>query len=436
MNANNDPVHTFLMEAHNICVQAQFIVDSLPNAEIPAVERSTHQLGAVRRVVAVIDDPAITEDIRETLIADVDKLLSPLEDFLANPPPPPGASLPRVHTGLPGRPRYSLDLQRALLLHDLGNSWTDISHAMGVDRKTLYRQFEVAGISTARREFTDITDNALDEIVAEISLSHPWAGIIKRRVYKVRGSNALWHHDGNEKLRPWGFYVHGCIDGHSRLIIYLACRSNKRKATVAELFQAAVAIFGWPSRMRGDFGTENNEVERLMIAFWGIPHRAYLRGRSRHNVRIERLWRDVRKDALEAFRQIFDYLEKSELLDMENPIHSTCFRTAAITRGYWTGDPGDNVNAVASDPLYGFDGEAPLPPAATSDNEPLERTEQPVGTAAERENGILVNGDEDLLAAKELLGNFDCDRDDGNWGIEVYCEAVVRMTSQLNDNLY
>ncbi|KAF7359937.1 Integrase catalytic domain-containing protein [Mycena venus] len=160
MNANNDPVHTFLMEAHNICVQAQFI------------------LGAVRRVVAVIDDPAITEDIRETLIADVDKLLSPLDDFPANPPPPPGASLPRVHTGLPGRPRYSLDLQRALLLHDLGNSWTDISHAMGVDRKTLYRQFEVAGISTARREFTDITDNALDEIVVEISLSHPFVGSV------------------------------------------------------------------------------------------------------------------------------------------------------------------------------------------------------------------------------------------------------------------
>jgi hypothetical protein len=99
-------------------------------------------------------------------------------------------------------------------------------------------------------------------------------------VYKVRGSNALWHHDGNEKLRPWGFYVHGCVDGHSRLIIYLACRANKWQATVAELFLAAVAEFGWPSRVRGDFGTENNEVERLMIAHWGILHRAYLRGRS------------------------------------------------------------------------------------------------------------------------------------------------------------
>lgn len=105
------------------------------------------------------------------------------------------------------------------------------------------------------------------------------AGIIKRRVYRVRGANALWHIDGNEKLRPWGFWVHGCIDGHSRLIIYLTCRSNKRAATVTKLFLAAVDMFGWPSRGQGDFGRENNEVERRMIARWGLAHRAFLRGR-------------------------------------------------------------------------------------------------------------------------------------------------------------
>lgn len=112
-----------------------------------------------------------------------------------------------------------------------------------------------------------------------LNLESRWSGIIKRRIYLVRGANALWHNDGNEKLRPWGFYVHGCIDGHSRLIIYLECRSNKRSKTVGGLFKAAVAVFGWPSRGRGDFGKENNEMERLLIAHWGEAHRAYLRGR-------------------------------------------------------------------------------------------------------------------------------------------------------------
>jgi len=123
-------------------------------------------------------------------------------------------------------------------------------------------------------------------------------------------------------------------------------------------------------------------------------------GSSIHNVRIERLWRDVRKDSLEAFRQVFIYLEElglfrhgrscppymsipclpethpksldrtrdawnhHKLRTMRNKTPIAIFelsRQAAITRGYWTGDPGDD-HQTASDPMYGFDGEAPLPP--------------------------------------------------------------------------
>ncbi|KAJ7933586.1 hypothetical protein B0H13DRAFT_1856091 [Mycena leptocephala] len=39
-----DNVHNFFMEAHRICQEAQFILDSLLNAEQPAVERIAHQL--------------------------------------------------------------------------------------------------------------------------------------------------------------------------------------------------------------------------------------------------------------------------------------------------------------------------------------------------------------------------------------------------------
>jgi hypothetical protein len=42
---------------------------------------------------------------------------------------------------MPGRPRYYLDLDRAHLLHNLGNTYEEIALAMGVDHKTLYRQF-------------------------------------------------------------------------------------------------------------------------------------------------------------------------------------------------------------------------------------------------------------------------------------------------------
>ncbi|KAJ7794889.1 hypothetical protein B0H14DRAFT_2621490 [Mycena olivaceomarginata] len=84
---------------------------------------------------------------------------------------------------------------------------------------------------------------------------------------------------------------------------------------------SAVPIYGWPSRVRGDFGKENNGVERCMIAKWGQRHRAYIRGRSTQNIRMERAWRDVRKATLDIFCEIFMYLEANDLLDMENPIH-------------------------------------------------------------------------------------------------------------------
>lgn len=98
-------------------------------------------------------------------------------------------------------------------------------------------------------------------------------------MYSVRGANSLWHQDGNEKLRPWGFYVHGCIDGFSRLLVYLCVSSNKRANTVTEMFEEAVGRLGLPSRVRGDYGTENNGIEALMLKRRGPQHRGYIRGK-------------------------------------------------------------------------------------------------------------------------------------------------------------
>jgi hypothetical protein len=69
-----------------------------------------------------------------------------------------------------------LDLRRAQELHALGNTWKDIASAMGVVRQTLYNHMAASGFSTARKEFTDISDDYLDELVAEISLEHPFIG--------------------------------------------------------------------------------------------------------------------------------------------------------------------------------------------------------------------------------------------------------------------
>ena len=39
------------------------------------------------------------------------------------------------------------------------------------------------------------------------------------RIYRM-GPNYVWHIDGFDNLKPYGFNIHGCINGHSRRMIY------------------------------------------------------------------------------------------------------------------------------------------------------------------------------------------------------------------------
>ncbi|KAF7349604.1 Integrase catalytic domain-containing protein [Mycena sanguinolenta] len=475
------------MHSDRIMRDARLVVEALPNAEIFAAERSLRQLCGIHVILLNLDDPWLSQSEVGALTGLVLDTGLTLENFLNGPPPPHNISTRTLPPSGRGRPRYALDLDRAIELHDMGNPWAGVADALGVRRQTLYNHLERAGLSSGRRPFTSISDEELDEKIVSISLHHPfagsnimsghleaigihvsirriqeslwrvdaigvlvrWNGVIKRRVYHVRGANALWHMDGNEKLRPWGFY---------------------RSTTVELLFMHAVSIYGWPSRMRGDYGKENNGVERRMNARWGDAHRSYIRGRSTQNIRMERGWRDVRKDTLEFFREIFMFLEANDLLDMENPVHRVCLfivfqpriqqsldetisswnlhkvRTAgnktpqaiyqlsrekAINRGYWTGDPGDDIN-TASDSAYGQDPDAPLPPLDELQEDPAapDYFEYP-NVSAEREAGILVNDDDEVQEFKNILAGMDLSSDDGNWGIDHYCQAVVAVTENF-----
>ena len=81
-----------------------------------------------------------------------------------------------------------------------------------------------------------------------------WACLVQRRKYSVPGPNSLWYIYGHHSLIQWGFVIHGAIDGHSRLVVYLRCATNKNKETVPELFDTAVNQYGGPSRLRSDKG--------------------------------------------------------------------------------------------------------------------------------------------------------------------------------------
>lgn len=86
-------------------------------------------------------------------------------------------------------------------------------------------------------------------------------------------------------------------------------------------------------------------------------------------------------------------------------------REHAKTRGYWTGDPGDDVQ-TAQHLSYGLEDEE-----VPGDHQVPE----------EDSGSIRVNEDEDITFAREAFQKMDFNtaRDDSNWGIDVYCEAIL-----------
>ena len=83
-----------------------------------------------------------------------------------------------------------------------------------------------------------------------IDVAHRSAKKLTRRKYYVNGPNEVWHLDGNDKLKPFGF-IHGCIDGYSRKMLWLeVCPSNKDPAVIANLFIKYVSHNGGTAKKK------------------------------------------------------------------------------------------------------------------------------------------------------------------------------------------
>jgi len=119
---------------------------------------------------------------------------------------------------------------------------------------------------------------------------------IQRRVYSVPGPNSLWHHDGQHGkfwsllvvlsthhacigLIRWKIVIHAFIDGYSRFVLGIRAHSNNRASTVLDLFEDITSVFGYPSRVRGDHGTENLLVAAAMERVRGEGRGSYIWGK-------------------------------------------------------------------------------------------------------------------------------------------------------------
>jgi len=120
----------------------------------------------------------------------------------------------------------------------------------------------------------------------------------------------------------WGFVTHGCVDGYSRAITFLKTTTDNTSKTVLSLFVQACTKLGLPSRVRCDRGGENIDVALFMNLMRGTGRASVIAGKSVHNQRIERMWRDVAANVTAYFYSLFYQLEDEGICDINNDVHT------------------------------------------------------------------------------------------------------------------
>ena len=115
--------------------------------------------------------------------------------------------------------------------------------------------------------------------------------VVRRRIYCSRGPFHIVHIDGHDKLKKWGFAIHGGIDGFSRRILWLkVSTTNNDPLVVANFFLEFLKKYKTaPNILRFDRGRENIYCEDMQT-FATNSERSFIYGSSVRNQRIEALW--------------------------------------------------------------------------------------------------------------------------------------------------
>lgn len=131
---------------------------------------------------------------------------------------------------------------------------------------------------------------------------------------------------GYDKLKPYGFPIHGAIDGYSRKILWLeVTRSNNKPENVARFYLDCVkGNEGCPILLRTDCGTENVVMAGMQCYFRQngqdefAGEKAHKYGSSPANQRIEAWWSHFRRGRAGWWIDFFKDMVNAGVLDIGN----------------------------------------------------------------------------------------------------------------------
>ena len=104
--------------------------------------------------------------------------------------------------------------------------------------------------------------------------------VVNRRVCESSGPMNTLHINSNDKLKKFGFSIHGCIDGFSRESMWLiVSTSNNDPLVIANLFLSI-------QKHRKDCGRENIYCEDMQV-FFIASEESFIYAKSTRNQRIE-----------------------------------------------------------------------------------------------------------------------------------------------------
>ena len=148
------------------------------------------------------------------------------------------------------------------------------------------------------------------------------ARTLKRRKYISSGPNAVWYADGYDKFKPYGFPIHGAIDGFSRRILWLnVTRSNNNSDVYAYFYINTVKSLKLsPEMLRTNCGTEN-VLAACVQCFLANSVNAHKKGSSHSNQRTENYWSHSKKIYFSWITDFFKDMVFNGELEIGNTVH-------------------------------------------------------------------------------------------------------------------